>query len=130
VNGELISEDKPGLSAVSTTPFPEKRVPRRGLIAVTADDPAFVSLCKEQGLEHLVRDENSPLLPNGLHSSPMAPIINGLGSPTSIPATTTSNGGIGQTHGNQPISPSSESGPGQARPLVNGVNRVTNGGAE
>jgi hypothetical protein len=130
VNGELVSEDRPGFSTVSTTPFPEKRVPRRGLVAVLPDDPAYIALCKEQGLDHLVRDGNSPLLPNGIRSSSMAPIVNGLGSPTSLPATTTSNGSNGQTHGNQPISPSSESGPAQARPLMNGVNGTVNGGTE
>ncbi|KAK4456172.1 hypothetical protein QBC34DRAFT_419911 [Podospora aff. communis PSN243] len=130
VNGELVSEDRPGFSTVSTTPFPEKRVPRRGLVAVLPDDPAYIALCKEQGLDHLVRDGNSPLLPNGIRSSSMAPIVNGLGSPTSLPATTTSNGSNGQAHGNQPISPSSESGPAQARPLMNGVNGTVNGGTE
>ncbi|KAK0711185.1 hypothetical protein B0H67DRAFT_602009 [Lasiosphaeris hirsuta] len=119
INGELISEDRPGLGAVSTTPFPEKRVPRRGLVAVFPDDPAYSTLCKEQGLEHLLGEASSPLLPNGMRSSPAAPSVNGgLGISN------------GQIHGNQPISPSSESGAAQARPLVNGVNGVVNGSAD
>ncbi|KAK3357429.1 hypothetical protein B0T25DRAFT_589702 [Lasiosphaeria hispida] len=130
-NGELISEDRPGLGAVSTTPFPEKRVPRRGLVAVFPDDPAYSALCKEQGLDHLLGDADSPLLPNGIRSSPVAANVNGgLRSPSSLVAAATTNNtsastSNGQSHGNQPISPSSESGPAQARPLVNGANGST-----
>jgi len=119
VNGELVAEDGPGFTTVSRTPFPENRVPRRGLVAVTPDDPAYADLCREQGLGHLIGE--SPLLTNGLgiRSPSAAPVINGLGSPTSLPATTS-----GHSHGNQPLSPTSESGLAHARPLVNGVNGV------
>ncbi|KAK1751672.1 hypothetical protein QBC47DRAFT_364035 [Echria macrotheca] len=120
INGEFVSEDGASLSAVSPSPFPEKRVPRRGLIAVSPDDPAFATLCKEQGLDDLV-DRGSPLLPNGIQASSMGHMVNGLGSPAS-PVT-----GVVNQHGNHPISPSSEAGPAQARPLVNGTNGMVNG---
>lgn len=127
VNGELVSEDRPSVSVVSSTPFPEKRVPRRGLVAVSPDDPAYITICKEQGLDNLLRDGDSPLLPNGIRSSSMAPTVNGVGSPTSQVAAAISSG---QTHGNHPISPSSETGAVQVWPLVNGVNGVVNGNTE
>ncbi|KAK3375157.1 hypothetical protein B0H63DRAFT_482014 [Podospora didyma] len=137
INGDLISEDTPGLCAVSTSPFPEKRVPRRGLVAVTPDDPDYHRLCKDQGLEYLLGDAHSPLLPNGVHSSPtsasshmMATSVNGLGSPALITPATTNGGGSRHGHDNQPISPSSESGPAQGRPLANGVHETVNGSAE
>lgn len=106
VNGELVAEDRPGHSPVSKTPFPEKRVPRRGLVAVSPDDPHYATLCKEQGLDHLVvRDRGSPPLVNG-----------GLGSPTSLPPTATA-------HSSPTVDP---------RPLTNGngVNRLVNGGQQ
>ncbi|KAK5664190.1 hypothetical protein OQA88_406 [Cercophora sp. LCS_1] len=118
VNGELVLEERPGHSAVSATPFPEKRVPRRGLVAVSPEDPAYAALCKEQGLESSTGDGDSPLLPNGLRGSSVAPMVNGLSSPSAANHATT-----------HPISPSSESGPAQARPLINGVNGI-NGGSE
>ncbi|KXX76408.1 Reticulocyte-binding protein 2 a [Madurella mycetomatis] len=127
VNGELVSEDKPRLRAASSSPFRRQRIPRRGFVAVSRDDPAYGRLCKEQGLDDVMVDAESPRLPNGVHSSPMsasshtaAATVNGLGSPMLI-ATTTGNG-----TGNQPISPSSESGPAQARPLVNGIHGMLN----
>jgi hypothetical protein len=71
VNGEVVRESRPGLSAVSRTPFPEKRVPRRGLTAVPSDDPDYARICREQGLEHLIPMESSSQgLPNGFHASP------------------------------------------------------------
>jgi hypothetical protein len=71
VNGVLVGEDMPTLSQTSKTPFPEERVPRRGLVRVMPDDPDYVKICKEQGLEHLVNGQKSPSLPNGVHSSPV-----------------------------------------------------------
>lgn len=127
VNGELVSEDKPRLRAASSSPFRRQRIPRRGFAAVSRHDPAYGRLCKEQGLDDVMVDAESPRLPNGVHSSPMsasshtaAATVNGLGSPMLI-ATTTGSG-----TGNQPISPSSESGPAQARPLVNGIHGMLN----
>ena len=123
VNGELVSEERPGLSAMSATPFPEKRVPRRGLVAVSPEDPAYTTLCKEQGLGNLLGEGDSPQLPNGIHSSPAAPTANGLGSPVPLATATASSG-------NQPISPSPESGPILVRPSVNGVNGTVSGNAD
>ncbi len=124
INGKFESENRPGLSAVSTSPFPEKRVPRRGLMAVSPEDPAYMTLCKEQGLEHLISGGDSPLLPNGVRSAPMTPHLNGVGSPTMVTSASNNNSS------NHPISPSSESGPAQARPLVNGVSGAVNGSTE
>jgi hypothetical protein len=79
LNGVIVDEEKPGLSATSNTPFPEKRVPRRGLQQVFPDDPDYVRLCVEQGLEHLLaRRSQTPSLPNGIHSSPSAAQSNGI----------------------------------------------------
>lgn len=80
VNGSQVGEDLPIVSAVSNTPFPEKRVPRRGgLIAVLPGESDYERLAVEQGLEHLV--QNSPQgqqMPNGIHSSsPTQPMANG-----------------------------------------------------
>ena len=72
INGVMVDEQRPGSSATSRTPFPEKRVPRRGLMQVYPGDADYVRLCREQGLEHLVNGSPSPSLPNGVHSSPNA----------------------------------------------------------
>lgn len=142
VNGQLVHEEKPGLCAVSTSPFPEKRVPRKGFRAVSADDPDYARLCEEQGLEHLISGANSPVLPNGVHSSPTnaAPnpshqAANGLAA---LPAINHSNTII-NGNGHHPMSPSSEPGAAQPRPLltssqptplVNGIHRSIGGGAD
>jgi len=133
INGKLVSERKPGLCAVSRSPFPEIRVPRRGLVEVTPDDPDYDKICKEQGIGELVTATNSPLMPNGVHSSsPMSTSsrVNGLQSPqaSSASAPITNGTGPGLNHdNNHPISPKSESGPAQARPLVNGDHGIVNG---
>lgn len=129
VNGELVSEDKPSVREASTSPSPfrRQRMPRRGLVAVPRDDSAYSRLNKEQGADDLMVDAESPLVPNGVHSSPasvsprvVTATVNGLASPT-LNTTTTTNGA-----GHHPISPSSEAGPGQARPLVNGIHGTVN----
>ncbi len=133
VNGQLVREDVPGMAAVSKSPFPEKRVPRRGLQAVSPDDPDFTRLCREQGLEHLLSEAGSPLLPNGVHSSPASAVSNlpprtysGPTSPTSTHRSTTING-----HGaHRPMSPSSDPGAAKPRPLINGINGTSHQGRE
>jgi hypothetical protein len=129
LNGELLSVDTAGFSEVSTTPFPERRVPRRGLLTVSPDDPSYVAICKEQGLHHLIGGGDSPLMPNGVHSSPVAHSVNGAASPSSLAASTREGSSRGHNQA-QPMSPSSEPGPAQARPLVNGVNGGMNGNAD
>lgn len=69
VNGVMVEEQKPGLCATSNTPFPEKRVPRKGLQQIFPGDPDYARLCKEQGLDHLLNGIKAPL-PNGGHLSP------------------------------------------------------------
>lgn len=131
VNGSLVHEERPRLSPISKTPFPENRVPRRGLLAVSPGDPDYAHLCKEQGLEHLL-DAPSPLLPNGIHSSPTSPgstirpnrEINGIASPSR-----TMNRSLNSS-GHHSISPSSEAGAPQSRALVNGINGTAHGDAE
>lgn len=129
VNGELVSEDKPTVREASTSPSPfrRQRIARRGLVAVPRDEPAHTRLNKEQGADEAMVDAESPLVPNGVHSSPTSAsprvataTINGLASPTLI--TTTATNGTG----NHPISPSSEAGPAQARPLMNGIHGTAN----
>ncbi|KAH6850184.1 hypothetical protein B0I37DRAFT_352699 [Chaetomium sp. MPI-CAGE-AT-0009] len=122
VNGKLVSEDKPSLREASTSPFPRQRVPRRGLVAAAPEDPAHASLPKELLEDHLMIDAESPVLPNGVHTSPTGVSshaavarVNGV-RPPALVTTIAANGA-----GNHPISPSSEAGPAQARPLVNGT---------
>lgn len=133
VNGQLVREDVPGLSAVSASPFPEKRVPRKGLVAVSPNDPDYFRLCREQGLDHLMAEADSPLLPNGVHSSPASAVsrvptqnTSGPASPVNTLRTTIING----TGGHRPMSPSSDPGAAKPRPLVNGINGTSHGGRE
>ncbi|GAO16934.1 hypothetical protein UVI_02046270 [Ustilaginoidea virens] len=71
MNGSMVGEDLPTSHKTSKTPFPEKRVPRRGLVQVLPDDPDYERICLEQGLEHLIKSLQTPSLTNGLDSSPM-----------------------------------------------------------
>ncbi|KAK1598641.1 uncharacterized protein LY79DRAFT_623302 [Colletotrichum navitas] len=71
IDGVMVEEQKPGMSATSNTPFPEKRVPRKGLQQVFPGDPDYARVCKEQGLDHLLNGTKPPAaLPNGGHLSP------------------------------------------------------------
>lgn len=83
-NGILVGEDKPVVAETSPTPFPERRVPRRGLLQVFPDDPDYGRICLEQGLGHLVKGDGPGSQPNGMHSPPAshaadAPMINAAG---------------------------------------------------
>ncbi|KAI5928605.1 hypothetical protein F4810DRAFT_698598 [Camillea tinctor] len=69
-NGQLISEDKPRQYKPSKEPFPEHRVPRRGLIAVTPDEPDYARLCLEQNLGHLLTEQQKQSVLNGAHLTP------------------------------------------------------------
>ena len=128
VNGELVSEAKPSVREARASPFRGQRVPRRGLVAVSRDDAADKQPWKEQGVGSVSGDPESPALPNGVHSSPASvssqpatASVNGVESPALIPTAATDTAGS-----HQPISPSSESGPAQGRPLVNGIHGVLN----
>lgn len=86
VNGVFVGEELPTVYQTSSRPFPEVRVPRRGLMQVSRNDPAYERICKEQGLEHLLNGRRTPMLPNGVHSSPTSqtsstalaePLVNG-----------------------------------------------------
>ncbi|KAI3533143.1 hypothetical protein CSPX01_12940 [Colletotrichum filicis] len=70
INGVMVEEQMPGLSATSSTPFPEKRVPRKGLQQVFPGDPDYARVCKEQGLDFLLNGTKTPTMPNGGHWSP------------------------------------------------------------
>ncbi len=97
VNGEFKREKLPWNCPMSSTPFPEKRVPRKGLQQVYPDDPEYARLCKEQGLEHLLakrQTQKSPSLPNGVHPSP--PMSHEEAAPDT--AETTSPAGANGTH--------------------------------
>ncbi|KAL8400330.1 hypothetical protein RB594_000637 [Gaeumannomyces avenae] len=74
LNGVMVEEQMPGLSAVSKTPFPEHRVPRRGTVMIPPDDPEYARHCKDQGLEHLLEAS---------HPTP-SPLVNGASSPPTI----------------------------------------------
>ncbi len=51
LNGTLVHEERPRLADVSKTPFPEKRVPRRGLTAVPPEDPRLRSALQGAGTQ-------------------------------------------------------------------------------
>lgn len=68
VNGVMVREEMPTFAETSKTPFPERRVPRRGLVQVFPDDPDYVRICLEQGLDELVKDRM--IVNGGTHSSP------------------------------------------------------------
>lgn len=70
INGVQVGEDAPTLTRTSKTPFPEKLVPRRGLVQVFPDDPEYTRLCLEQNLGHLVNGHDNTSLQNGVHSPP------------------------------------------------------------
>lgn len=78
LGGNFVREDVPTKHSISSTPFPESRVPRRGLVQVFPEDPEYERLCLEQGLDHLVKGQSSPALPNGVHTTAAeAKILNG-----------------------------------------------------
>ncbi|KAI1766378.1 hypothetical protein GGR53DRAFT_486539 [Hypoxylon sp. FL1150] len=71
INGELVGEDRPTPYRMSKTPFPEPRVPRRGgLIAVQPDEPDYAQICADQGLTHLLSDQQKQTVLNGAHLTP------------------------------------------------------------
>ncbi|KAL7939027.1 hypothetical protein V8C35DRAFT_95035 [Trichoderma chlorosporum] len=83
VNGVFVGEDLPTLSQTSRVPFPETRVPRRGLTRAYPEDTDYNALCLSQGLGHLIKDTTSPSpLPNGIHSSPVSPTSAPRAKPT------------------------------------------------
>lgn len=130
VNGQFIWEERPKVGMVSKMPFEEERVPRRGLAPVRPDDPEYAELCRKQGLGHLLGEsQGSHLLSNGHRStSPMSTTsssnrANGITSPRARTVN-------GHAHGHHPISPSSETGPAAARPLLNGHHGMLSGDEE
>lgn len=108
IGGVMVGEDVPSFAQTSKTPFPERRVPRRGLVQVSSDDPEYARLCTEQGLGHLVKASSSPGLPNGVHSSPSSQNL-------ATPAKSILNG----TNGHSMFNPGAENGPNGR--LLNGV---------
>lgn len=104
VGGIMVGEDVPSLAQTSKTPFPEKRVPRRGLVQVYPDDPEYARICTEQGLGHLVKTLSSPILPNGVNSlpssqhlaTPARSILNGTNGHSVFEPTGAENGANGR----------------------------------
>ncbi|KAI1467228.1 uncharacterized protein F4812DRAFT_451527 [Daldinia caldariorum] len=77
INGEFVGERKPQTYRPSKTPFPESRVPRReGLVAVTPNEPDYVRICIEQGLAHLLTDQQKQAALNGAHLTPRSMVSN------------------------------------------------------
>lgn len=71
VNGQLVGEDRPKSYTPSRDPPPEQQVPRRGgLVAVTTDEPDYARLCLEQGLGHLLTEQQKQSVLNGAHLTP------------------------------------------------------------
>ncbi|TEA09881.1 Protein HOS4 [Colletotrichum sidae] len=120
VNGVMVEEQRPGLSATSTTPFPERRVPRKGLQQIFPGDPDYARLCKEQGLDHLLNGTKPHALPNGGHLSPRS-------QSNTTETTTEPVNGVHVTSAPAPApAPPPAPGPGsaEARLLPNGVNGI------
>ncbi|KAI0013668.1 hypothetical protein F4779DRAFT_625160 [Xylariaceae sp. FL0662B] len=78
INGQLVGEDRPKQYKPSKDPFPENRVPRRGngLVAVMPGEPDYVRLCIEQGLTHLLTDQQKQAVLNGAHLTPRSMVSN------------------------------------------------------
>lgn len=121
INGQLVREGKVDVNNVSKTPWPEQRVPRDGLTALSPTNPNYVRLAKEQGLSHLLSGLRTPPMTTGAQSSPNRLFSqrafqgpnDGLSPPPSE-STATANG-----DGLQPLS-STASTVEQDKPLVNG----------
>lgn len=111
INGVMVEEQRPGLSATSSTPFPEKRVPRKGLQQVFPSDPDYARLCKEQGLDHLLNGTKIATLANG---GPLSP-------KSQLNARESSAEPVNGVH----VTPPPASALIEARPLPNGVNGVS-----
>lgn len=78
LNGVFVGEDMPTKHQTSKTPFPEHRVPRRGLVQAFPSDPDYETLCTEQGLSHLLKVQDAAPASNGVHDIPVAaPMVNG-----------------------------------------------------
>ncbi|KAJ6446555.1 ankyrin repeat protein [Purpureocillium lavendulum] len=86
INGVFVREQLPTTNPMRREPWPEVRVPRRGLVQVLPEDPDYERICKEQGIEPRVTGRQTPSLPNGVHSSPISqtstasaqqPLVNG-----------------------------------------------------
>ncbi|ROW12060.1 hypothetical protein VMCG_00766 [Cytospora schulzeri] len=121
VNGQLVREGKVDINNVSKTPWPEQRVPRDGLTAVSPTNPNYVRFAKEQGLSHLLSGLRTPPMttaaqtsPNRLFSQRAFQGPNDGLSPPPSECTATANG-----DGLQPRS-STPSTADQDKPLVNG----------
>ncbi|ROW17719.1 hypothetical protein VPNG_00911 [Cytospora leucostoma] len=125
VNGQLVREGKVDINNVSKTPWPEHRVPRDGLTAVSPTNPNYVRLAKEQGLGHLLSGLRTPPMTTAAHTSPnplfSQPAFQGSNDGLSPPSefTATASG-----DGQQPRS-STASTAEQDKPLVNGHNGHT-----
>lgn len=116
INGQLVREGKVDRTSASSTPWPESRVPRNGLVAVHPTDPHYARFAKEQGLEHLLSGLRTPPM-IGAHTSPSRLFLQrGFGdlSPPQSDSTATANG-----DGHQPRSSTSSTAE-QDKPLVNG----------
>ncbi|KAI1844946.1 hypothetical protein JX266_008962 [Neoarthrinium moseri] len=118
INGQYVTEDKPGHYKPSTCPFPEQRVPRRGgLVAVGPEEPDYPQLCIEQGLSHLLSEQQKLLLMHAAHLTPR-----------SMTSNDTTDGPNGRQRSPSAVSPTSRVNGihditrGPEKPLVNGIN--------
>lgn len=116
INGRLENEDRPGHYKPSYSPFPDQRVPRRGgLVAVGSDEPDFPQLCLEQGLGHLLSEQQKLMAVHTAHLTPRSMTSNNTDdgtngnnmSPSAVSPTTRVNG----IYGGEP-----------EKPLMNGIN--------
>ena len=125
INGSLVGEEKPGLSATSNRPFPEKRVPRRnGLQQVFPNDPEYARLCKEQGLEHLLEEcQNAAPLANGVQTNGQPLTAQGPNGTANAELDTAAGCNAAAVASSYDMHPPQHH---RHRPLVNGVNGTSN----
>ncbi|KAH8673668.1 hypothetical protein BX600DRAFT_480054 [Xylariales sp. PMI_506] len=118
INGQYSGEDRPGHYKPSKSPFPDQRVPRRGgIVAVGPDEPDYAQLCMEQGLGHLLSEQQKLLLTNTAHLTPRSMTSNdamdGLNREAFSPSATSPTSRVNGIHDEHGAS---------EKPLVNGIN--------
>ncbi|KAK9423050.1 hypothetical protein SUNI508_04344 [Seiridium unicorne] len=117
INGRLDGEDRPGHYKPSLCPFPDHRVPRRGgLVAVGPEEPDFPQLCLEQGLSHLLSEQQKLLAMNAAHLTPRSMTSNdtadGVNGENMSPSAASSTQQVNGIYEEETVEP----------PLVNGIN--------
>lgn len=84
MNGNFIKQRETPYTRMSSTPFEERRVPRRGLIQVFPGEPDYFTLAKEQGLYHLLPPEMQIKSEQKAQEKECPTQVNGITPPNSV----------------------------------------------